>query len=115
MQKPFPPEQVTRWVVEETNDGSVLRFLKPVDLCDGNMGPIGAELLKIADQGAHRTLTIDLGQVTSIDSTVLGRLVSLYAKLRQIGGRLALRNACVAVYEVFRITRLHTVLGVTPA
>ena len=115
MQTTFPPEQVTSWVLEETDDGISFRFSRPVPLGDSNIGPIGAELFRIADQLAHRRLTIDLGNVTSLDSTVLGRLVGLYAKLREIGGRLALRNASAAVYEVFKITRLDSVLGATPA
>jgi anti-anti-sigma factor len=60
--------------------------------------------------GCH--LLLDFSNVALVGSEELGTLVGLSRRLRACGGRLTLFNLSPPVYEVFVITRLHTVLGI---
>jgi len=56
-------------------------------------------------------LLIDLGEVSSICSTVIGFIVDLYTSTAKKGeGRFTLTGGNTRVQEVLRITRLNTVI-----
>lgn len=56
-----------------------------------------------------RYLTIDLGGVTHIDSTGIGRFIDAYNKLQPLGGSVHVVGAKGAVRDMFRVTRLDTI------
>ena len=60
----------------------------------------------------HEKVLLDVGQLTFIDSTGLGVIISLYKNLRARGGDLKLYNATTAVSTVFNIIRLHRVIDI---
>jgi anti-anti-sigma factor len=62
--------------------------------------------------GQH--LTLDLGQVEVLTSTVLGRLIGLQRRLQARGGRLVLANLRPAVRQICAATRLDTLLEIRP-
>jgi anti-sigma B factor antagonist len=106
---------VDRLVVDEVDDGIVVRFSKTLSLREDNIQLIATELFRVADRLGPRTLSLDLAQVDFLTSNALGRLISLYKKVRAGGGRFVLCNVSPPVYEVFEITGLHAVMDVTPA
>lgn len=55
-------------------------------------------------------LTIDLQQVTSIDSIGLGELVAGYVRAKRAGCRLGVVRANERVLEILRVTRVATFL-----
>jgi anti-sigma B factor antagonist len=81
------------------------------------LGPGCKELERLVpellDQG-RRTLIFDLNGVTHIDSTGIGRFIDAYGRLQKLGGSLRLACAGGAVRDVFRVTRLDTVLSFYP-
>ena len=60
-------------------------------------------------------LTLDLSGVTMLTSIALAKLVALNGKTRAAGGRLTLSDPTPPVRQVFRVTRLDTVLEVASA
>ncbi len=57
----------------------------------------------------RRHFVFDLGGVTHIDSTGIGRFISSLNKIREEGGSLLMAAASGQVRDSFRVTRLDTV------
>jgi anti-sigma B factor antagonist len=73
---------------------------------------LGSELHGHTDGLGGSHLLLDFANVKSLGSLELGTLVSLHKKLRAAAGRLTLFNVSPEVYEVFEVTRLHTLLTI---
>jgi anti-sigma B factor antagonist len=96
----------------ERVDGATRVRFTETNLDDGNIEAIGDELFDLVDGHGHRELHLDFGNVESLTSLGLGKLIALHKKLRAVGGRLSLRNVRPAVYEVFDVTRLTRLFDV---
>jgi len=61
----------------------------------------------------HKKILFNLGDVTYIDSSGLGHLVSAFTSVRKQGGELKLLNLTKKVQDVMQITKLYTVFDIT--
>jgi anti-sigma B factor antagonist len=59
-----------------------------------------------------RKLLLNLGDVTYIDSSGIGELVSAFTTVRNQGGELKLLNLTKKVHDLLQITKLYTVFDV---
>ena len=63
--------------------------------------------------GKGRTkILLNLGDVTYIDSSGIGELVSAFTTLRNQGGELKLLNLTKKVHDLLQITKLYTVFDI---
>lgn len=83
---------------------AVLGVLSPGD------GDAGGEGGSAAKSPPH--ILINLGEVTTIDSSGIGELVSAYTTVANRGGKLKLCNLPPKVSDILQITQLVTVLDV---
>jgi anti-sigma B factor antagonist len=60
----------------------------------------------------EKRLLLNLGDVTYIDSSGIGELVSAYTAVRKEGGELKLLNLTKKVHDLLQITKLYTVFDV---
>jgi len=60
----------------------------------------------------ERRILLNLGEVTYIDSSGLGELVSGFTQVRKAGGDLKLLNLTRKVHDLLQITKLYTVFDV---
>ncbi len=60
----------------------------------------------------HKQILLNLGDVTYIDSSGIGELVSAYTTVRNQGGELKLLNLTKKVHDLLQITKLYTVFDV---
>ena len=74
---------------------------------------IEAAVLKALKEGS-RKLVIDLSQVTYIDSTGIGIIAYCFGKISQLGAQASVSGATGLVMEVFRLTRLDSVIHFFP-
>ena len=78
------------------------------------LGPSCQQLEDLVDslisRGFHH-LTFDLTQVTHIDSTGMGRFIDAYSKVRDSNGSIQMKGATGSVRDMFRVTRLDTILS----
>ena len=86
-----------------TLSGGKVRVME--DLMEGEL-----EGLTDEPRGCH--LLLDFSKVEYINSDDLGVLINLHKKMQRFGGRLTLVNLNAQVYEVFTVTRLHTLLTI---
>ena len=59
-----------------------------------------------------KQILLNLGDVTYIDSSGIGELVSAFTTVRNQGGDLKLLNLTKKVHDLLQITKLYTVFGV---
>jgi anti-sigma B factor antagonist len=76
----------------------------------------GSELLRdtvrdLVGKGRNRIL-LNLGDVTYIDSSGIGELVSAYTSVQKQGGELKLLNLTKKVHDLLQITKLYTVFDI---
>jgi anti-sigma B factor antagonist len=94
-----------------TNDVAVVILVGEVDLYTA---PRFREvLLQTIDEGAERVV-IDLTDVSFIDSTALGVLVSGGKRLQESAGKLAIGCPDEKIRRILEITGLDTVFAVFP-
>lgn len=60
----------------------------------------------------HKKLILNLGEVSYIDSSGIGELVSAFTTVTNQGGRLRLLNLTKRVKDLLQITKLYTVFEV---
>ncbi|MGO9123443.1 MAG: STAS domain-containing protein [Terriglobales bacterium] len=60
----------------------------------------------------QKKLVMNLGEVTYIDSSGIGELVSAFTTVRNQGGELKLLNLTKKVHDLLQITKLYTVFDV---
>ena len=65
----------------------------------------------LASKGRTRIL-LNLGDVTYIDSSGIGELVSAFTSVRKEGGDLKLLNLTKKVHDLLQITKLYTVFDI---
>ena len=59
-----------------------------------------------------KKILLNLGDVTYIDSSGIGELVSAFTAVRREGGELKLLNLTKKVHDLLQITKLYTVFDV---
>ena len=66
--------------------------------------------LKIAEllREGHNKILLNLAEVTYVDSSGLGELVSSYGSITKAGGKIKLLNIQPRIAELLRMTKLHT-------
>ncbi len=65
----------------------------------------------LLNKGAKHIL-LNLGDVSYMDSSGLGELVSAYTSVKNAGGELKLLNLTKKVHDLLQITKLYTVFDV---
>lgn len=63
--------------------------------------------------GGSRKVLLNLGEVTYIDSSGLGELVSAFTSMKNAGGELKLLNVTKKISDLLVITKLVTVFSVS--
>ena len=66
---------------------------------------------ELLGQGEKKIL-LNLGDVTYIDSSGIGELVSAFTAVRKEGGELKLLNLTKKVHDLLQITKLYTVFDI---
>ncbi len=86
----------------------ILKLKGPLVL--GNFFQFQAELRKEETQ----LTVIDLAEVPYMDSTGMGELVNYYVHCQRIGSRIAIIGTNDRIMDLFKITRVDTILPFVP-
>ena len=97
----------------DQGDSTLIRFTASHVVLDEQSTPlVGQQLLALVGRRKPRRLLVDFGNVCYLTSTALSLLLGLRKALGAWGGRLALRHVSPQVYEVFEVTKLHTLFDI---
>lgn len=81
------------------------------------MGPASEAIVAVVEdllRQGKRNVIFDLGGVTSIDSTGIGRFISSYNKIAALGGDMRMAGATGHIFEAFHVSLLDTVFPFYP-
>jgi len=78
-----------------------------ITLGDGS-GLVRGTIKELANAG-HRSILLNLRDVTYLDSSGLGELVGAYASISNLGGQIKLLNTQGKVKDLLAVTKLYTV------
>jgi anti-sigma B factor antagonist len=81
-----------------------------ITLGDGSVA-IREAVKKLVADGSKK-IVLNLGEVTYIDSSGIGELVSAFTSVSNNGGNLKLLNLTKRVHDLLQITKLYTVFEV---
>jgi anti-sigma B factor antagonist len=70
------------------------------------------ELIRDQLSKGHKNILLNLADVTYIDSSGIGELVSAYTGVAKQGGSLKLLNLTKKVHDLLQITKLYTVFDI---
>lgn len=98
-------------VFEEAGHTTV-HFPAGTILAEVNVEDFERQLLAQIEGRDRPQLSLNLSGVSLLTSVALGKLVSLNARVREAGGRLTLVNLTPTVLQVFKVTRLDTLLEI---
>jgi anti-anti-sigma factor len=98
-------------VVEEEGR-AVVRFPENTALSGANAEELAQGLAALTAGRDRPHLVVDLGSVTMLTSVILAKFIALNGRVRAAGGRLTLFNPSPTIHQVFKVTRLDTILDV---
>lgn len=81
------------------------------------MGEESEQIVRLADQllrEGKRTIIFDIGGVTAIDSTGIGRFIWSYNKIAAAGGEMRMAGAAGHLLQTFHVSLLDTVFSFYP-
>jgi anti-anti-sigma factor len=96
--------------VEQSGNVTILTFTGQAARQVGNQ--LERELEGRTERLGQCHLLLDFSNVERINSEELGTLIRVLQRVQAGGGRLTLFNLNPRVYEVFTITRLHTLFAI---
>lgn len=93
-------------VISQVQGVTVVEITVPSILDGPVIDSLGAALYEIVDEQACRKLMVDFSKVGFLASQMIGVLVALDNKAREIKGKVVLVGMRESLMKVFRITRL---------
>jgi anti-sigma B factor antagonist len=97
-------------ITRQNGDVCILDVSGKITLGDGSV-VIREAVKKLVADGTKK-IVLNLGDVTYIDSSGIGELVSAFTSVSNIGGNLKLLNLTKRVQDLLQITKLYTVFEV---
>jgi anti-sigma B factor antagonist len=95
----------------DQGDGTIIRVRGELDaLSAPELRPLFDDLI----EAERRDITVDLSELRLIDSSGVGALVSLYKRVRALGGQVRLTGVTAQPLVIFQLLRLDLVFGLTP-
>ena len=94
----------------QVGDVSVVDVAGRITLGEGSSAL--RDLLKNMVGKGQKKILLNLGEVTYIDSSGIGELVSAFTSIANQGGQLKLLNLAKRVKDLLQITKLYTVFDV---
>jgi anti-sigma B factor antagonist len=98
---------IFRTNARQSGDVIILDISGRIVLGDGSK-QLSSKITELVDAGSKNIL-LNLAEVTYVDSSGLGEMVSSYTKVTNAGGRLKLLNCQPRITELLKMTRLHTI------
>jgi anti-sigma B factor antagonist len=98
--------------VETRQDVLIARFTRPVSLCGQVAEDAAGQLVSHLSESGRQRLLVDFGNVQSLTSFMLGKLVMLNRTAEEAGKQLALFNVSLHIWEILDVARLTLLLTI---
>lgn len=101
--------------IAEEGGSTAVSFPAGTTLTEANAEEFAAYVASLYEANPTRTVSLELSGVAMLSSIALAKLISLNGKARKAGGRLTLVNPNPPVRQVFKLTKLDTILEIRSA
>src|SRR4051812_37422343 len=105
-----PPRPLVQ--VKMVSDVAVVRFTHRSFLSPDLIEAVGQQLFELAEKDDCRKFVIDCGNVESMTTAMVSKLVQLHRKVEAGGGRLALCRIGPLLFQIFTILNLPQVIPI---
>jgi anti-sigma B factor antagonist len=96
-----------RWLeIDQLGDVTVVRFTTRTILGNDAIQAIGDQLLGLVEQAGCRQFVLNLENVESVSTAMVGKLVALHRRLDAAQGRLVLCRLGPFLVEIFKVLNL---------
>jgi anti-sigma B factor antagonist len=103
----MPLPSYYRWLeIEQVGDVTVVRFTTRTILSNDAIEAIGGQLLGLVEQAGCRQFVLNLENVESISTAMVGKFVALHRRLEAAQGRLVLCRLGPFLVEIFKVLNL---------
>ena len=99
--------------VGQVDGATVVRFTVPRLSEDLNVEQLGHDLFSLVDQLDLAALVVSMGGIEYLNSSVLGKLITLHRRLHRKAGRLVLCEPSETVRDILKTSRLLDYFRVT--
>lgn len=97
--------------VETREDAVIARFTRQLSLCGEVADAAAEQLSSLLSEAGGKRLLVDFGNVQTLTSFMLGKLVRLNRTAEEAGWRLALFNLTPFVRQTLEVARLNLLLS----
>lgn len=94
-------------IQRDVQDVTVLDLVGRLTSTDG-VGELGGRVATLVSDGRTR-IVLNLGQLSYMDSSGLGEMVSCYSTLQKVGGVIKLAQTTARIQDLLAITKLVTI------
>jgi anti-sigma B factor antagonist len=101
-------------IVQKQSDVTIVELMDKKILDETSIIRLTEDLNQITDQDQFPRMILDFTNVAHMSSSALSMLISLHKRVREKKGVLRLCNIRPTIFEVFKITRLTEVFGISP-
>ena len=103
----MPLPSYYRWLeIEQVGDVTVVRFTTRTILGNDAIEAIGGQLLGLVEQAGCRQFVLNLENVESVSTAMVGKLVGVHRRLEAAHGRLVLCRLGPFLVEIFKVLNL---------
>ncbi len=102
-----------RLEISEGGDVTVVRFRdrRLDDILE--IEQVGQELYRLVDEGRHKRLILDFSGVAFLSSALIGKLISLNAKIQARDGSVKLCSIRPEILQVFHSCKLDRIFSIS--
>jgi tetratricopeptide (TPR) repeat protein/anti-anti-sigma regulatory factor len=105
------PDRRRRLEIDQQGSVTVVRMLDAELVHPDLIDVVGRRLLRVAGDLGCRLVVLDMARAGHLGSGMIGKILGLYKRLRDTGGRLALCNVSPGLREILEALRVAALLG----
>jgi anti-anti-sigma factor len=109
------PDIPPQLLIQQSGDVTVVRLPQPVVLPGETADGVGRQLEGVVQDAGRSLLLFDLGNLVSLTSLMIGRLIGLSKRLAAAGGRLVLCAPRPDVRELLEVVRVPRLIAIYPS
>lgn len=98
--------------VRKQDSVGVVNFTTSRILDQSNVQQLGEEFDELLDKHQLMKIVINFEKINYMSSAVMGKLVALHKKVKQMRGQLRLTDIAPSIYEIFEIMRFDQIFDI---
>lgn len=99
-------------ITSQSHDVLIIDFAETRILDQETVDAVEAELMRIASDSEQKKILIDMNRIELMTSMMIGEFIKFNSRCSDLGKKVMFCNLTSQITELFRITRLDTIMSV---